>query len=96
MLSEMSVAQFRRWVAFYESEPSGDARADWHAASICAAIWNTALLRVGSKRQLRVSDFLLEFGSMPKELKEVHAPRKTWQELKNIVLQWHAVGSKKK
>lgn len=87
MLSELSAPQFRKWRTFYALEPLADQRADWHAASICAAIWNTALIKVRSPKRFRVQDMLLEFTDEPKETKEGEKPaRKSWQMLKHIML----------
>ncbi len=87
----MSAPQFRRWMAFYALEPLGEKRGDWQAASIVSAIWNTSLLRAGSRKRFRVSDFLLEFQNVVKEVKKEAG--QTWQQMRDIAKMWVAVGN---
>jgi len=88
MLERMSFDDLMWWRAFDLIEPFGDRRADYHAASICAAIYNTTLMRGGSRKRMSPSDFLLEFKDV--ETKP-DAPGKTetpptagWQHMKSI------------
>jgi hypothetical protein len=92
MLDRMSFDDFLNWRAFDLIEPFGDRRADYHAASICAAVFNTALMRGGSRRRVRVSDFLLEFKDAEAKVDEA-APNAGWQRMKWIA-KMHFASSK--
>lgn len=83
MLRRLTFKQLAEWQAYENIEPFGDKRADWHAASICAAVANVTLAVHKQKKRFRVSDFLLEFGDH-KDVKEEVTPRQTWQEMKFI------------
>lgn len=84
MLARMTFDDFLNWRAFDLIEPFGDRRADYHAASICAAIFNAALMRGGSKKRVRVSDFLLEFKDAETKIEEQQGPNAGWQRMKWI------------
>lgn len=74
----------------YEAiEPFGDRRADWQAASICAAFANITLASKGVSKRFRVKDFLLEFDNQEKTVKE-GAKGRPWQEMKFIAQMWAA------
>lgn len=62
MLRELPWRQFVAWKRFDIVSPFSDHRADWHAASICAMIANTAIAGRGGMKRFDVEDFLLEFG----------------------------------
>jgi len=81
----MSARQFQEWFEFDRVDPIGGRRGDWHAASICAAIFNSMAIRANSRTRFRVRDFLLEFGDA-KQVKEVDnkPPQQTWQQQKMI------------
>lgn len=81
MLDRMSFDDFLNWRAFDLIEPFGDRRADYHAASVCAAVFNAALMRGGSKKRVRVSDFLLEFKDAVTKVEEA-GPNAGWQRMK--------------
>jgi hypothetical protein len=87
MLERMSFDDLMWWRAFDLIEPFGDRRADYHAASICAAIYNTTLMRGGSRKRMNPTDFLLEF----KDVETPDAPEQAgtpptagWQQMKSI------------
>lgn len=82
MLDRMSFDDFLNWRAFDLIEPFGDRRADYHAASICAAVFNAALMRGGSRKRVRVSDFLLEFKDAVTKVAEEAGPNAGWQRMK--------------
>lgn len=79
----------------YEAiEPFGDRRADWQAASICAAFANITLAARGAAKRFKVSDFLLEFDSeekkVTKDMEEGAAGAQSWQQMKFIAQMWVA------
>jgi len=86
MLDAMSFDDFMNWRAFDLIEPFGDRRADYHAASICAAVFNSMLIRVGSRRRMSLQDFVLEFKDSPTEVQkdESAPPVAGWQQMKMI------------
>lgn len=85
MLERMTFDDLLDWRAYDLISPIGDLRADYHAASICAALYNVALMKGGSKRRLSPTDFLLEFKDAPTETKETDAaPTAGWQHMKSI------------
>lgn len=61
MLRELTFEQLQEWMAYDKISPVGDRRSDWQAASVCAAVVNSAAARSGSNQRVRVSDMLLEF-----------------------------------
>lgn len=61
MLRELTWEQLQEWMAYDRISPLGDRRGDWQAASVCAAVVNSAAARSGSTHRVRVSDMLLEF-----------------------------------
>jgi hypothetical protein len=84
MLESMTFDDFLNWRAFDLIEPFGDRRADYHAASICAAMFNATLMSKGSKKRVRVSDFLLEFRDAEAKIEEEQASSAGWQRMKWI------------
>lgn len=67
----MTFDDFMDWRAYEQVEPFGDRRADYQAASICAAVFNAALMRAGSRKRMRVETFLLEFKDAITKVPEV-------------------------
>jgi hypothetical protein len=79
----MSYEDLLEWQAYDRIEPIGAARDDWHAASICATMWNIAAAQAGMKKHFAPKDFLLEFGKTPEEAAQA-APRQSWQQQRLI------------
>lgn len=86
----MSFDEFLDWRAFDLICPYGDRRADYHAASICAAIYNTTLMQGGSRKRLSPTEFLLEFKDVEKKDPEA-APAAAWQHMKSIARMHFAI-----
>jgi hypothetical protein len=82
MLATISYRQLKAWRDFDELEPIGGRRSDWQAASICATVFNSVLIRTKSKKRFKPSDFVLEYGA------ENPRPsgKQTWQEQKMIAM----------
>lgn len=97
MLQSMTWEQFREWRAYESIEPFGDRRADWHAASICAAVWNATLASRGIDKQMTVEQMLLHFKAKPTDsTKEVTTsdqpkPAKDYKALKFVAKMWTSV-----
>lgn len=70
------------WRAFDLLEPIGGRRDDWHAASICATVMNAMLISRGSRRRVKVQDFLLEFDRAGSAT--TTSGKQTWQQQKMI------------
>ncbi len=60
MLSEMSISEFREWVAYYDLEPFGEERADLRTASIVKMVHDVNVKR--SARDKPLSDFVIKIG----------------------------------
>jgi hypothetical protein len=90
MLSEISWEQFQEWLAYEVVEPFGDRRADWHFASVCAVVFNTAAATSGSRKRLKPSDFLLEFDEKEKDV-PVDAGAQNWRHQKMIAKMFKAI-----
>lgn len=56
-INELPFRELQRWARFWEVEPWGPARDNWHAARICMAVL-LPHLRKGAK--LNIKDFLFE------------------------------------
>lgn len=83
MLREMPYHDFLAWQAFDSISPIGDRRADWQAASICSAVFNSMAIRAGAQKRFRTGDFLLEFTDEEgKEAPKVEAPSTNWKVMK--------------
>lgn len=91
MLGELTYKQFLELQEYDLISPIGDKRGDWQAASVCATAMNVALMRAGSRKRVRVKDFVLDFTSDPKEVKE--EPQQTWQEMKFIARMFTAAAN---
>lgn len=76
MLEEISVHQFREWMAYAEIEPFDERRADLRSAMVTWAIVNVNRKRGSSI--IPVDTF------MPKFDDDVAKPAKSWQEMKAI------------
>lgn len=57
----MSYAEFVEWAAYYEVEPFGGARADIHAAQICAVLGEVNRNRRKRRKAFAVADFLIDW-----------------------------------
>lgn len=85
MLRELTWEQLQEWMAYDRISPIGDRRSDWQAASVCAAVVNSAAARSGSSHRVRVSDMLLEFTDAEKAAPVAAAPQgKSEAEMKFI------------
>lgn len=83
MLQEITWEQFQEWLAYEHLEPYGEKRKDWQTAMVCASIWNAMFARMGSRKRMRVAEFLLEFTEAQKVLEsEGEAPAQPWQIMK--------------
>jgi hypothetical protein len=90
MLNEITLDQFREWVAYAELEPFDEWREDVRNAHIVSTIAN-----IVSNKNFSISDFILKFGDRgesqeePEEEPEEEPkpkPRQTWQEQKLIAM----------
>lgn len=78
-LRRYSYKTFKGWLHYFELEPWGDVRADYHAASVTQMLYN---INRGKNQKARpLGDFLLKFDA------DDDAPKQmtTWQE------QWRAM-----
>jgi hypothetical protein len=55
----MGYSEFVDWLAYYETEPFGEQRADLHAAMIAATIVNVQ--RGKGKKPVKISQFLVDW-----------------------------------
>ena len=93
MLNEISWEQFQEWLAYEVVEPFGELRADWQAASVCAAVANSSAIISGSRKRFKVSDFLLEFDEQVKAIPG-QGPAQNWQRHKMIAKMFAAIANK--
>jgi hypothetical protein len=99
ILDRLAWWQLEEWMIYERMEPFGDRRADWQAASICAATMNAAVLQRTGKVQMlfRPAQFLLEFNDEPvaakKEGEPAPAPTQNWQGMKFIARQMTALAN---
>jgi len=62
-------------LAWYELEPVGDVRADWHAAQVVHAIERV----FGGQKRAKVKDYLLRFGPREQQTpRQVAAHVRSW------------------
>ncbi len=81
LLASLTTKQLLEWQVFYNLEPFGDRRADFHAASICSILANIAAARGRSGKRFSTRDFLLEFTDTPKAAPS-REPAQPWQQMK--------------
>jgi hypothetical protein len=62
MLRKLTAKQFAGWEHFFQLEPFGFTRDDWHAASIATTIAN---VNRGKNAAYKMEDFLLKFSEEP-------------------------------
>jgi len=60
MLAEMTWAQLREWMAYYEMDPWGGARGDLQAAIVASTVVNAS---PHIRKRYRAADFLPTFGA---------------------------------
>jgi hypothetical protein len=77
--SEITVGHLVEWQEFEKLEPFSEERADWRAASIVQAVWNSQLKK-SSRQELK--KFLIHFG----DSKEAGPVVKSWQHMKQLAL----------
>lgn len=96
LLQSITWQQFREWRAYETIEPFGDRRADWHAASICAAMWNATLASRGIDKQMTPEQMLLVFKSKATDVtkegttpaRDQPQPAKDYKALKFVARMW--------
>ena len=92
MLRQVTWPQLLEWKEYFEAEPIGDKRADFHAASICCALANTMIATSGGNQRFKIADFLLEFDRQATDVKEIkEEPKAAVQRMKFIARQWTAL-----
>lgn len=84
MLRELTWEQFLEWQEFDKISTIGDKRGDWQAASIAAAVHNSAAMLGRSKHRVRVSDMLLEFAEEQKPAPVMKEGKRAEQDMKFI------------